>query len=318
MKPQDFFTDKNFISQFKPKIKVVSFDERNRKIIYGVKRLAFYKISAKNSGGKNTFRYFPCNLPPPGKEIYQKMFLKEVFFEKISIIFTGLRKEKLIFREAASISRHQIHHLPLTKINRIKIDHPPQRRYDYAVVSSKNIIQSYNYLDLIKADEWIAVGLKTAGLLKKKLNLSKVDSPDEFNAIQAANLIIDKNKKGRDVVWLGARGGITQGIDKLVNNGFKVQIINPYESLPLNIDEICSTDEQRVKTDELLLKEAIWIFTSPLAASNYLKQKLHRKNHFISCIGLSAASIFFEKKLIPYHIASKSTLQTICEELNIV
>ena len=313
---QNFFTDRAF-TRFKPKIKIVSLDEHSQKIVYGIKGLTFYKVSAHNANGKNIFRYFPCDLLPQRKEMYKKMLLKEVFCEKISIVFTGLQKEKLIFNKISSKPKQQIDHLPLTRINRIKVSPPLRKRYDYAVVSSKNVIQTYNDLDLIQTDKWIAVGLKTAKLLEKRLDLSQVDSPDEFGAIPAADLIIGKKKNGRNVVWLGARGGVIQGIDKLKKNGFKVEIINPYESLPLSMDEIYSFGEKRIKTDKLLLKEAIWIFTSPSAASNYLKLRLHRENHFISCIGLRAASVFFEKKLIPYHIASKSALQTICRELNI-
>ena len=312
----------DFLSQFAPKIRTVSFDKHRQEITPKVAKLNFYEASFKTSKNKKIIRYFPSNLTPFKKKNYKRILEKEIFSKKILFVFTGLQKEKLISTDIPS--GHELYHVPLTKIEKTWADRLPfKKKFKYAVVSSQNVIQYYKHLSLIQANEWIAVGPETADLLKKKLNLLKVKIPGKYSAVQAANLILNLSpnepKKRGSVIWLGAKGGATEGVKKLTQSGFHVQLIYPYRAIPLSAREIYPVwEENKMTRDHFLKKKAIWIFTSPLAASNYLKQKLYREDHFISCLGFTTASVFFKKELTPYHIASKSTLHVLREELNII
>ena len=311
----NILTKADFMARFNPRVKTVSFDKNNRKIVSDTTQPHFYEIFLKTSKSKKIRRYLPYGLTPSQEKKHRKILCKEVLSKKVSFVFTGLQKEKLV---SSGISpEHKFYHLPLTKIKQISIKPHDQKKFDYAVVSSQNIIEHYEYMNSIQTKKWIAIGPETANLLKKKLNLTDVKTPNEYNATQAANLILDRSKKKGMVIWLGAKGGVIDGIEKLREKEFYVEVVCPYESMPLRSEEVTPVwKENKITKKDFLAKEAIWIFTSPLAAANYLKLKLYRENHFISCLGLSTAFVFFEKELIPYHIASKSTLPTLWKELN--
>ena len=196
-------------------------------------------------------------------------------------------------------------HLPLIEKKPIPLQPLKRNHYDFIVVSSQNIITHFFKHNKIKGAQWFAVGPETAKLAHKKWGIQQVQIPEQYNAVSVADKIIQHKKKGF-VLWLGAKGGVTNGIQKLKKNGFYVEVITPYQSQIKNIQSLAKVWESKnLDLNKFLSQEAIWIFTSPTTAKSYFSQNLNRATHKIACLGATTASVFLQKKITPYYVAKK-------------
>ncbi len=208
------------------------------------------------------------------------------------------------------------YHLPLTQIKSTSLKIPAHNIYEAGVCSSQSVINHVPIISHLNIQHWFAVGPQTALLMKNMWKIPNVFVPDTYNALSVANMLIESIPSGC-ILWLGAKGGVMSGVDKLTNLGFKLTLYQPYESHALSVHESAQIWEKQQRSLEGFLdEEAIWIFTSPLTAKSYLDQSLHRAKHFICCLGNTTGSFFLKKGLVPNHVAKQGTLESLFEGIN--
>jgi len=235
-------------------------------------------------------------------------FADEIKYGAIPVVFCGLPNPGF----ASIIEKRglKMNSLPLIEIvQKEQAETSLQGPYDTAFVLSVNAVK-YLPDPIPRAGRWIAVGERTAAFLKEKLSGSsvKIDLPETYNGEAAAELALQDGRPGSKVVWFGAENGNLGGVEILRKNGVEVDIYTGY-----------STRERKPAADELgavdLEEKSFWVFTSPSSVRSYFNQGLNRKEHLISVIGDKTAELFFEKGIVPYHIASKSSIDILAQEI---
>ncbi|MDH5716172.1 MAG: uroporphyrinogen-III synthase [Spirochaetia bacterium] len=254
-------------------------------------------------------RYFPFNN---NKEKIMAL-IEEIKGNTFPVVYTGKNSQDI--ENTLKGSTHDFFHVPLIDTMYIEAENLYEKNsYDVLVISSLASLKSKAIKEFRNIKTIVAVGEKTKVETEKVFTDAKVLVPETYNAISAAKLI--EKLKIKNILWLGARAGITDGIDYLTSKNMNVDVLNLYENVEVNIDNSCSEWENKnISKEEFLAKKAFWIFCSPSAVSAYLKQNLHHKDHLIACLGTTTATAFWSKDIIPYVIASKSLLKTIAEEI---
>ena len=230
-------------------------------------------------------------------------------------IFCGNSKEKAM-STANLQSEDTFYHLPLTQIKPTSLKMPANKTYEAGVCSSQSVINHLPKLSHLNVRRWFAVGHQTAKLMKEVWKIPNISVPNTYNALSVANMIMESISSGR-ILWLGAKGGIMSGVDKLTLFDFKLTLYQPYESRTLSVYESAQIwEEQQLSLENFLDQKAVWIFTSPLIAKSYLEQNLHRAKHLICCLGKTTDSIFLKNGLMPDHIAQQGTLKSLFKGVN--
>ena len=231
-------------------------------------------------------------------------------------IFCGSSLEKIASKIVLK-PEDEFFHLPLSRSRKVDFELPLDQKYRAAVCASQNVVHHFPKGGRIRAEKWFAVGPKTAEVMKEKWNVERIQVPGIYNALSVAEMVLEQiQPSGLPVLWLGARGGVMSGVEKLISHGFRVLSYQPYESYPTKIQEFSYLwKEKQMSLEEFLEQKSIWLFTSPLTAKNYLDQKLNRPSHLLSCLGDTTASVLLNKGLAPYYVAGESTLDSMLDGL---
>ena len=241
----------------------------------------------------------------------------------MNYIFCGQSYDKFLSTLPSSFKSNSHYlHLPLIKKQSCPAFLPKEKNYDFTAVVSQAVVEYFPKGKNIRSKHWFGVGPETAKIVKEKWSIPKVNIPKTYNASSLADSIMQSgtHDKENSILWLGAREGITTGIEKLRQAGFRVEVITPYQSKITDINNLLNTwssawEKKNITLDDFLNQKAVWIFTSPMTVHSYFKQNLHRKSHKIACLGPATASIFLQKGITPDHVAEKSTLQTLTHGL---
>lgn len=260
------------------------------------------------------------NLSDASASAIFELCTREVAGEKFGIRYVGV--ENPVFEEVCRKHGFSFQHIPLIQVQRATQDASALAdEYPVAIVVSKSAVE--HIPETFPAiTRWVAVGKKTAAELKKRYPDAEIFVPEVNTGLDAAFLAQElfreqmqessQSPHETPFLWLGAANGRTDGVEYLQESGWKVDRFTGYETAPKPVGDTIS---EKLRLDELLEQPGYWVFTSPSTARSYLEQKLHRQNHLLSVIGETTAGAFFEKDIIPYHIATKSDLTILADEL---
>ncbi len=210
----------------------------------------------------------------------------------------------------------RFYHLPLIATKPLSINIDTEKDYAAVVCASQSVIRHLPNISKIKTKKWFAVGPETAALMKTAWQLSCVHVPSVYNALSVAGILMKYIKSG-SILWLGAKGGVMTGVNKLSSLGFDVHLHQPYQSYSLLIENSTSVWKKEASSlGEFLAKESVWMFTSPLTVKSYLDQKLNRISHRLCCLGNTTASLFLNKGLALYYVAKQSTIESFAKGLS--
>jgi|GEM_PF-65510 len=252
-----------------------------------------------------------------------RTLVAEIKGQKYPVVFCGLKNEA--FGQYLQKQNFITHFVPLIGVEANSLAPQLPKTCDVAVVVSKNSIDHFPET-LPEAGHWVCVGEKTAEYLKANRGISNVKVPAVSDGLSSAKEVVKlTGGKPSRVTWFGAQNGKKDGIDFLRNQGYEVTVYEGYQSVPRkfvlpesvshNAGHANAPGHANAKEENFIENQAWWVFTSPSSAQSYLDQNLHRSRHLVSVIGNSTAGVFLSRGIVPYHIAGKSDVLVMAEEI---
>ena len=225
-------------------------------------------------------------------------FINELKQEKINIAYTGSNFSKF---EKNLDDRFIKSHHPLTKIQPIDFDRSIlEKKFSAIAITSQSIVKD---LEDLNTNMIFAVGPQTAKVCAERFanHVKKIITADKYTARGLGERVIAEKVDG-PILWLGAKGGVKDGIDLLKYQQKDVTVVEPYESV-----------QQKTMNFPL---ESMVVFTSPSTVHSYCDQNLFSEDHAFVCLGPTTASSLVQYQKYPYLVASNSEIATLVDELN--